>query len=42
MRTCIVKQLFSSLFESVSKEKGDRDQNVVQTFRDRQNLHKIP
>ena len=31
----------SSLFVSVSKEKRDRDQNVVQTLRDRQNLHKI-
>ena len=31
----------SSLFESVSKEKRDRDQNVVQTLKDRQNLHKI-
>ena len=31
----------SSLFESVSKEKRDRDQNVVQTSRDKQNLHKI-
>ena len=32
----------SSLFGSVSKGKeGDRDQNVVQTLRDMQNLHKI-
>ena len=31
----------SSLFGSVSKRKRDRDQNVVQTFRDRQNLHTI-
>ena len=31
----------SSLFESVSKEKRDRDQNVVQTSRDKQNLHKV-
>ena len=31
----------SSLFESVSKEKRDRDQNVVQTSRDKQKLHKI-
>ena len=30
----------SSLFESVSKVKRDRDQNVVQTSRDKQNLHK--
>ena len=30
----------SSLFESVSKEKRDRDPNVVQTFKDKQNLHK--
>ena len=29
-----------SVFESVSKEKRDRDFNVVQTLRDRQNLHK--
>ena len=28
----------SSLFGSVSKEKRDRDQNVVQTLRDRENL----
>ena len=31
----------SSLFESVSKGKRDRDQNVVQTLKDRQNLDKI-
>ena len=31
----------SSLFDSVSRGKRDRDQNVVQTLRDRQNLHKI-
>ena len=31
----------SSLFESVSKEKRDRYLNVVQTLRDRQNIHKI-
>ena len=31
----------SSLFESVSKETRDRDQNVVQTSRDRQNLHQF-
>ena len=31
----------SSLFGSVSKEKRDRDQNVVRTLKDRQNLHKI-
>ena len=31
----------SSLFGSVSKEKRDRDQNVVRTLTDRQNLHKI-
>ena len=31
----------SSLFESVSKEKRDRDLNVVQKLRDKQNLHKI-
>ena len=29
----------STLFGSVSKEKRDRDQNVVQSSRDRQNLH---
>ena len=33
--------LVSSLFESVSREKKDRDQNVVQTLRDWQNLHRI-
>ena len=27
-------------FQSVSKEKRDRDRSVVQTFKDRQNLHK--
>ena len=31
----------SSLFGSVSKGKRDRDQNVVQTLRDKHNLHKI-
>ena len=31
----------SSLYGSVSKEKRDRDQNVVRTLKDRQNLHKI-
>ena len=31
----------SSLFDSVSRVKRDRDQNVVQTLRDRRNLHKI-
>ena len=31
----------SSLFVSVSKEKRDRDQNVLQTLRDRQHLHNI-
>ena len=31
----------SSLFGSVSKDNRDRDQNVVQTLRDRQHLHKI-
>ena len=31
----------SSLFDSVSRGQRDRDQNVVQSFRDRQNLHKI-
>ena len=33
--------IVSSLFESVSKEKRDRDQSVVQTLRDRQHFHKI-
>ena len=31
----------SRFFESLSKENSDRDQNVVQTLRDRQHLHKI-
>ena len=31
----------SSLFWSVSKGKRDRDQNVAQTLRDKQNLRKI-
>ena len=31
----------SSVCESVSKVKRDRDQNFVQTLRDRQHLHKI-
>ena len=31
----------SSLLGSVSKRKRHRDQNVVQTLRDRQNLHKL-
>ena len=31
----------ASLLGSVSKGKRDRDQNVVQTLRDRQNLHNI-
>ena len=31
----------SSLCESVSKGNRDRDQNVVQTFKDGQNLHNI-
>ena len=30
-----------TVVSSVSKVKRDRDQNVVQTLRDRQNLHKI-
>ena len=29
------------VFSGLSKGKKDRDQNVVQTLRDRQNLHKI-
>ena len=33
--------LVSSLFGSVSKGTRDRDQNVAQTLRDSQNLHKI-
>ena len=41
MRTWIAKQLFQVFFESVSKVKRDRDQNDVQTLKDRQNLHKI-
>ena len=41
MRTWIAKQLFQVFFESVSKGKRDRDQNDVQTLKDRQNLHKI-
>ena len=48
-RTCIKETcadmdretVVSSLRGSVSKEKRDRDQNVVQTFGDRQHLHKI-
>ena len=31
----------SSLFDSVSREQRDRDQNVVHLSRDRRNLHKI-
>ena len=31
----------ASLFELVSKGKRDRDQNVVQTLKDRHNLHNI-
>ena len=31
----------SSLFGSVSKGRRDRDQNVVQTLREGQNLHKL-
>ena len=30
----------STLFRSESKKKRDRDQNVVQSFRDRETLHK--
>ena len=30
----------ASLFESVSKEKRDRDQNIVQTLKNMQNRHK--
>ena len=33
--------VFFCLFGSVSNGKRDRDQNVVQTLRDRKNLHKI-
>ena len=33
--------VLSSLLGSTSKGKRDRDQNVVQAWRDRQNLHKI-
>ena len=35
------KRVVSSLFESVSKEKRDRDQIVANIERDRQNLHKV-
>ena len=31
----------STIFSSQSKGKRDRDQNVVQSLRDRENLHKI-
>ena len=41
MRTWLAKQLFQVFFGSVSKVKRDRDQNVVQTLKDRQNLHKF-
>ena len=34
-------KIVSSLFEAVSKENRNRDQNVVQTLKDRQNFHKI-
>ena len=48
-RTCIKETcadmdretVVSSLLGSMSKEKRDRDQNVVQTLRDIQHLHKI-
>ena len=36
-----LETVVSSLFGSVSKVKRDRDQHVVQTLRDKQNLHKI-
>ena len=35
------EKVVSSLLGFVSKEKKDRGQNVVQTLRDRQHLHKI-
>ena len=41
LRTWLAKQLFQVFFESVSKEKRDEDQNVVQTLKDRQNLYKF-
>ena len=41
MRTWLAKQLFQVFFKSVSTGKGDEDQNVVQTLKDRQNLHQF-
>ena len=41
MRTWIVKQLFQVSRVCVNGEERDRDQNVVQTLKDRQSLHKI-
>ena len=35
------ESVVSTIFSSQSKEKRDRDQNVVHSFRDRENLHKI-
>ena len=41
-RTC-TKETYADMDREtiVSKEKRDRDQNVVQTLKDRRNLHKI-
>ena len=41
VRTCIVKQLFQVFSGLCQREKRDRDQNVVHTLRDAQNLHKF-
>ena len=41
MRTWIVKELFQ-FFSSLCQRGRERDLHVVQTSRDRQNLHKIP
>ena len=35
------KSVISTLFRSESKGKRDRDQNVVHSLRDRENIHKI-
>ena len=41
LQTWTEKPLFPLFFRSESKGKRDRDQNVVQSLRDRVNLHKI-
>ena len=44
METCADldrETVVSTLFRPESKAKRDRDQNVVQSLRDRENLHKI-